>query len=156
MHQKHLYRFIAHFLLVWLFLLHAPVVVHACSLSGKKQVAGNMACCSMMNKASPSRSSSKTPQKSCHRPVVVHKHAPSANQKGLNLKRATCCKVELPQTDTDAGIFTQTSAKEITGTMATAAFLTYNPVLPQDKPFFFIAARPPPDNRQALLCTFRN
>jgi len=155
-HRRNLYRFIAHFLLVWLFLLHVPVVVHACSLSGKKQVAGNMACCSMKSKMARSGISSKTPPKSCHRPVAVHKHAPSGNQKELSLKRAACCTVELPQTDTDAGIFTQLSAKEITGTTATASLPTYHPVLPQEKPLFYVAARPPPDNRQALLCTFRN
>ncbi|HRK72935.1 MAG TPA: hypothetical protein PLL64_01565 [Rhodothermales bacterium] len=155
-----IFRFFAGFLLAWLLFLHVPVVVHACAMSGKKQVAGKMVCCRMKGKEERSfigpNTDKKTPtSKSCHRPSVAHRNTPD-NSQPTSLKRAMCCKVEVPQTDTDAGIITPTSIHDLVASVTMASLATLDSGLPQPKPFFYLVARPPPNNWQALLCIFRN
>ncbi|MBL7979639.1 MAG: hypothetical protein JNN12_14980 [Bacteroidetes Order II. Incertae sedis bacterium] len=155
-----IFRLFAGFLLVWLLLLHIPVVVHACAMSGKKQVAGKRACCRMKGKKGQPRVGShafkKTlHSKSCHRASVAHRNTPHTPQPS-SLKRAVCCKVEVPQTDTAAGIIVPTSTNDLVAPISTASLVVLDSGLPQPKPFFYHEARPPPDNWQALLCIFRN
>lgn len=150
---------------VWMLALHIPIVIHACTMSGKTISLNQKACCcskSVTKQAHPS-SHSKAVKSNCHRPKTDADHtslAPPA-QKGqphssIQTYKTACCHTAVPNVETEAGIFDTFRLKDLAPQTSIFFAITWPQIYVSTSFYAPLPAPPPPIDRQAILCTYRN